>query len=373
MRDWLRESGLFLQGTEYFSCHGRVSSYYGFNVTKTDREPIDQVHAFLAARRIQDGCESSRSGRGRFHAFVAGAFEVLNATSAEETAQILSTNLPKEQRKRQLFECLANYLRLDCSVWTTFDLWRDPRYWAIVEDLLAAQKAFTKGQLVQDTLKWYQGDRSRLEAVIRIRELPSESFPISEGLRKRIWDWPASILYTPLEVAEARYFRDVHEVCVKIGHMDERIYDKYIMEVMDVVHLRQPSDFKARRLKPRGVTPYIDKDRERDPKVRIFFGDTADAIRGRLAACAIEDYVWTLDPELGEMLNPWIDKFVYAVETSVLAGDGLTVDGVQLEGGDDLIRRVAVGEITFEEIQATMPDVIYEHLLAPVQSCGVGK
>src|SRR5260370_38346311 len=101
--------------------------------------------------------------------------------------------------------------------------------------------------------------------------------------------------------------------------MEERVYDKYILEHADIVHLRQPADFKMSRLKPRGVTPYIDKDR-RDRKVRVFFGDTAASLRIRLSEYPPEPYVDTISETLGPIYNPYVDKGVLADENALCAG-----------------------------------------------------
>src|SRR3712207_1302597 len=96
LRDVLQKSGLFVEGTETYSRTLPLNSYYGFNVTKTEREPIDQIHGFIAAKRIQE--RNRESGNpGGFYPFVAGIFEVLNATSTDEVRRIVEDNRRKEE------------------------------------------------------------------------------------------------------------------------------------------------------------------------------------------------------------------------------------------------------------------------------------
>lgn len=100
IREALASSELFVEGTEYFTKNKPVNSYYGFNVTKTEREPLDQIHAFFAAKRIQEQNEKRYGTSGNFHPFVAGIFEVLNAKNPPEAQKIVDVNSKKDAKKK---------------------------------------------------------------------------------------------------------------------------------------------------------------------------------------------------------------------------------------------------------------------------------
>lgn len=365
IRDALRDSELFIEGTEFFTRGNVVNTYYGFNVTKTDREPIDQVHAFLSAKRIQEHNLKHYGQTGQFFPFVAGVFEVLNAKDERGIQRILKINVVKDARKKQIFEKLMREYGINGKVYLTQDLWKASRYWAIFKTLFESGQ-FTKGQLIRDTMKFYDTEE-QLMSVSKVSDIPSEIITLPADLLNLIGDWPAAIIYTPAEVAEAIFFSQEEHVNLKIGHVEERVYDKYLMSIMDVVHLRQPVDMLSRRGNPMKVTPYIAKHR-RKKKIRIFFDDTVDSIRGRIANVEIEDYIYAIDATLGEVLNPFVEKVVFAVEAArCLRATPLKVGGVRLSTGRDVVASLHRGDVTVKQLASQMPDLVSKFVIAPVR------
>jgi len=363
LRDILQPSGLFIEGTETYSQNLPVNTYYGFNVTKTEREPVDQIHGFIAARRIQER-NAVLGEPGMFYPFVAGIFEILNATSREEIGRVVEINGAKEQHKKVLFESILARFRLSGDVFLTHDLWGNPDYWEVLSEVLSSPR-FSYSNLRQDTLKWY-AKPEMLDQVCSVAEVAPGLMALPDKLINRIGKWPAAILYTPIEVAEAMFFARFKRVRCKIGHMDETVYDKYIIPFIDVIHLRQPIDLKSTQFKARGVTPYIDKERPRDPKIRVFFDDVPETLQDRLAHCSIEEYVYTLTPEVGEVLNPILDKCVLAVESARAMGrTPIDVCAVTVESGMDLIRAVYAKKVRIAELAQVMPEFVYSYLIAP--------
>ncbi len=181
----------------------------------------------------------------------------------------------------------------------------------------------------------------------------------------KIGTWRAPIIYTPIEVAEAVFLQQAKKIRCKIGHMEETVYDKYIISVMDVVHLRQPTDFRSSRLKPRTVTPYIDKER-REPNIRIYFDDTIDSIVEKIGSVPSDDYVFTIHPDAGEVLNPIIDKAVLAVESARCMNLGpIKLAGTTVSSGSHLIHAVAAREISVRDIAKDLPGVLFDNLVSP--------
>ncbi|MCP3685313.1 MAG: hypothetical protein GY861_21890 [bacterium] len=365
LRDALLSTGLFIEGTEAYSCSFPVNTYYGFNVTKTNREPIDQIHGFIAAARIKE--RNKKNGqKGMFFPFVAGVFEVLNTTNQEQIRTIVETNENKEQHKKKLFKRIARRFSLPTQVLLTNDLWGNQIYWDIFAEILKKSAGqFSKGSLTQDTLVWYRGREDELEKVNKIKDIAPDLMDIPGKLLRKIGDWPAAIIYTPIEVSEAVYMVRQKKVLCKIGHMDETVYDKYIMQYMDIVHLRQPMDLGATRLKPVGVTPYIDK-KTRDQKIRIFFDDTPQSIRERMSQCKLEEYTFTWSPRFGEVLNPVLDKLVLAIESARIMGlTPIQISKISISTGMELIKAITNNDITIAELAETFPEVIFRYLIEP--------
>lgn len=363
LRDALESSGLFMEGTEHFVLEPSFNSYYGFNVTKTAREPVDQIHGFIAAKRIQSHRQDLGFPCGSFFPFVAGIFEALNTKSVSELAALISTNRMKEDAKKTLFESILTEYQMEGAVLLTHDLWGDAQYWDILASMLKSGR-YSKKSLTNDTLKWYKSE-AEINEYQTIGELAPQLMSIPAPLLNTIESWPAPLLYTPIEVAEALFLKEFRGVKCKIGHMEEKVYDKYILPQMDVVHLRQPADLKSTRIKPRTVTPYIDKER-RDPKLRVFWDDTDESLHTTLEQGSIEEYTLTLDPGVGEVLNPILDKLVLAVESARCMNlVPVRIAGQNIYDGSELIMRVAQREVSIQELAKDFPSVVSTYLIMP--------
>lgn len=365
LRDTLFSTGLFVEGTEHFSSSFPVNSYYGYNVTKSDREPIDQIHGFIAAACINE--RNKFFGKtGTFFPFIAGIFEILNTIGREQPATIIEINAEKENKKKNLFENIARRFNLPVNVLLTRDLWGDEDYWNYFFEVLESSGGqFSERSLRKDTLIWYRGRESELDQINKLKDISAGLMKIPDKLMKKIGGWPGAILYTPIEVTEAVYLNRKYGVSCKIGHMDETVYDKYILPFMDIVHLRQPTDLLSTRAKPVGVTPYIDKD-SRPRKVRIYFDDTPEMIRERISGVNFENYIFTWSERTGEVLHPLVDKCVLAIESARLRGQGpIDFGPISCSNGRDLIFNLYDDKLTIQQIKNFFPDIVYEHLIQP--------
>jgi hypothetical protein len=333
-----------------------TGTYYGYNVTKTDREPIDQVHGFLAASRISRAADNEVP----FFPFVAGLFEVVNATSMQSRDELIVRNRALEARKIHIFQQLTSAFSLKGSAVATADMWNDEDYWRAVAELLRDKTRFSRKALLHDTLRWYADEDAISEALSFAHAL--RGFPVPNSILDRVGTWPAPLLYTPLEVAEAVFLHSTKSVTCKVGHMEERVYDRYIIEWMDLIHLRQPADLKSTLRRPRGVTPYIDKER-RDRKIRLYFEDSADDIAERLAAVTEFEYLRTVSDVVGELLHPVVDKAVLAVEAGIAAGRAsVSVRGETVTSGMDLISRVECGRLSIPQLCDDVPELVATYI-----------
>lgn len=365
IRDVLSSTAIFIEGTEQFSSSFPINSYYGYNVTKSAREPIDQIHGFIAAACIEKR-NSQFGSTGTFFPFIAGIFEILNTVGQEQPKKIIEVNAEKERSKKVLFERIGACFNLPVKVLLTDDLWGDEDYWNyFLEVIETSGSQFSEKSLRNDTLIWYRSRENELDQVNKLRDISPGLMRIPEKLMKKIGDWPAAILYTPIEVTEAIYMNRKKGVSCKIGHMDETVYDKYILPFMDIVHLRQPTDLASTRIKPVGVTPYIDKD-SRPKKLRIFFDDTVESIRERISRLDFDNYIFTWSARTGEVLHPLLDKLVLAIEAARLMGKApITIGAIQVSTGEDLIKSVYNNRVNIQLIVEIFPDLVFEHLIEP--------
>ena len=254
------------------------------------------------------------------------------------------------------------------SVYLTQDLWKDKTYWEVFDGLFEKGQ-FTKRGLIEDTLKFYDS-KEQLMSVSKVNDIPPDVISLTPELRTKIGDWPAAIIYTPAEVSEALFFNREKHVNLKLGHVEERVYDKYICPFMDVVHLRQPSDLASKRLQPKTVTPYIDK-RRKVPQIRVFFDDTLDSISKRIKNIEPEEYIFAIDTSLkdniGEILNPFVEKAIYCVEAARCLGKTpVNVFGATLSEGNDVIDCMYQGKFTVASLARELPLLLESFLLQPV-------
>ncbi len=356
LRDYIAASGLFLEGTERMDINEPLNVYAGINVTKTDKEPIDQLQVFIAAKRIQEWNMEQFGETGVFIPFIAGQYEVLNATSLEEATTIVTQNKKKELQKKKLFTKIIKQFNLNARIITTEDVWSDKRYWNILLSLLGTGD-FLRGALIQDTLNFYE-TKEQLFQTVKVKELPSSVVKLPLPFIKQIGNWPAPLLYTPCEVAEAFYFQQTQNVQCKIGQAQERVYDKYLIDQFTVFRLRQPVDLLSTTQKPFTVTPYIDKAKAKASS-RIYFTDSAKAVRQKVSSVKPGQTVFATDMEFGEVLNPLVEKVILALESArAQQKTPLQIGPIVASSGQELIRSLLRGELTVLDIQTILPSLI---------------
>lgn len=357
LREILERTQLFADSIEQREEDQIIHPYYGFNVTKTELEPVDQIQAFIAAKRIQEHNEESGEKVSFFHAFIAGGFDALHEDSERRVTAVFEKKEKKEFAKKELFLRIMKKLGIRGQVLTTRDLWSNPEYWRCLEEIFN-QGLFTQESLIEDVTQFVYKGLSReevlrrLEKKVKIKDLPRQIFGLTSALIDRIGDWPADIIYTPAEVAEALYLSRKEGVNLKIGPSRERTYDKYISKWMDILHLRQPTAMNSTRFSPKTVTPYIDK---RSDKIRIFFGDKAPEIEGRISITPDEEYIYTMDDTCGSVLNPVVEKMIYCIEVARATGRvPVTIEEVELTDGEDIIRLLK-GKVSTKVLKTELP------------------
>lgn len=361
INELLNPTGLYLESIENFSLGKPINSYYGFNVSCILQEPIDQIQAFIAAKRIQEHNLFKFGSTGLFILFIAGIFEVLNQSSQEKAEKLLDKNGEKETKKQELFERIIEAYGIQGKVHLTTDLWKCEGYWTEFASLFE-MRLFSREGLIQDTLRFV--GKETIDGCIKVSELPESVMSLPPSLREEIGGWPATIIYTPAEVAEAAFFAKNCTTNLKIGPAAERMYDKYIAAFMDIVHLRQPVDLRSQRFSPKTACPYIEKGGKK-AKLRIFFDDTASSVRSKLEQITSEQYVFTVDEEAGIILNPIVEKLVYAVESARALGKSpVSIGHATFQDGKDVSNYILTGG-SVERLKTALPEIAEQYLIEP--------
>lgn len=371
-RKYIQQSGLFLESVEKISQELTSNFYCGFNVTKTNKEPIDQLQSFIVAKRIQDCNFINTGNKGIFISFIGGLFEVLNCKDISEVNQLTEINRPKEESKKKLYQKIYDFYGLEGKILTTEDLWKDQKYWDILKNLFDKQ-VFTRGLLINDTLNFYES-KDQLLSGLKVKDLPSSIVNLPLEFVKKIGNYPAPILYTPAEVSEAYYLQEKYGVTTKIGQAQERPYDKYLYSEFSVYRFKQPVGLNSTLNKPETVTPYIDKSNFEisgmtKTDTRIYFDDTIEQISQKVSTCNDNNYIFATDGNFGEVLSPIIEKAVFAIESGIALGNkSIEINGVDLFSGQDLIDNVLENKISIENIKTNLAVLIDKYVTKPFNS-----
>lgn len=369
LRSYLGQSALLLEGVEQLPLDSSVMVYYGCNVSKTDQEPIDQIQGFLIAKRIQEWNQRNFGEPGLFVPFIGGLFEVLNCKDSDEVPTLLANNSPKEVAKQKLFDTATKLFQINSKSLITKDLWQDQRYWEILKSLFDKQ-VFTRGLLINDAMQFYD-TKEQLMATMKVKELPRDLVNLPLNFIKKIGNYPASLLYTPAEVTEAFYLAEKYGVNTKVGQAQERVYDRYMYDDFSVFRLKQPVALNSSKNKPNTVTPYIAKSintssGEAKDNLRIYFSDTLEQVQEKVASILAQEYVFTVDQDFGEVLNPVLEKAIFAVEAARILGNEVEVNDVPLKTGSDVIEAVSMGSLSVLQVKDQLADLLYQNIIQPI-------
>lgn len=367
LRSYINQSALLLEGVENLANTSIVNCYSGFNVTKTEEEPIDQIQAFIAAKRIQEWNLENFGEPGLFIPFIGGLFEVLNCKTVEEVDQVIQLNRPKEIAKSKLYENICEAFSLNAKILTTSDLWQDQSYWEILKSLFD-REVFTRGLLMNDTMKFYES-KDQLMNAVKVKELPKDLVNLPLEFIKKIGNFPAPILYTPAEVSEAFYLQKKFGINTKLGQAQERVYDKYMYQDFAVYRLKQPVDLTSTKRKPKTVTPYIAKSNfalsgSNKNNLRITFDDSVATIQSKLLGAPTDEAVFCADAEFGEVFNPIVEKTLFAIEAARASKKNpVQIFGNFYNSGEQLVDAILERKISIAQLKTQLPQLIADTIL----------
>lgn len=363
LEDVLGRTDLYLESIEQRTASDTtINAYYGFNVSATEREPIDQVSAFIAAKRIQEHNYSNFRERGKFIQFVAGVFEVLNQPR-DAVEDCLRVNDEKDRKKSQLFSRICKVYDLDAQIVLARDVWSEPAYWHHFQGLLSGG-LLDYELLLGNALNFVT--RSTIDNAALVRDLDGRAFNLPEDVARIIGNWPASLVYAPVEISEAAYFSS-KGINLKIGPARERTYDRYVQSFMDILHLKQSVDMGSDMFLPRTVSPYREQRSRTDriPEIRIFFDDSMEDVKGKVLSVPNSHYVYTMDDVAGVVMNPLVEKAIYAVESARSMGlKAPSIGRKTFHNGAD-VSEFAKSRREFDILKDALPELLYQYVIEP--------
>lgn len=374
LESMLRSTGLFLEGIEnQINTDAVINPYYGFNVSRTDSEPIDQISGFIAAKRIQEFNYARNRNNGTFVAFIAGVFEVLNQPR-DQIGHFMELNGEKDRKKSSLFRTIGASYDLETEVSLTRDLWSNPGYWNEFERMFT-ENWFTHESLERSAKNFVSG--SRINNSVRVKDLKDGGIILylPEHLTDMIGEWHGALIYTPAEISEAAYFASSNGVNLKLGPAAERTYDSYISSFMDIGHLMQSVDLRSDMFYPLCVIPYSTKNARDgdDPEQRIYFDDSFDDVANKIMEYTpTTEYIWTMEHTAGVVLNPVVEKGIYAVESARAMGQRAPpLNGQRLRDGQSVID-FAKEPNNLSMLRDALPELVYKFIIEPFQGVNNG-
>jgi hypothetical protein len=357
----LNQTGLFLEGTDEGIVNSPINAYVGVNVSKTENEPIDQILFFTTLKRIQNWNLTNFGEKGESIIFIGGLFEILNATNSQEVNQIIEINIAKEKEKQELYEKIIKKFGLNTKILITTNLWEDEKYWKLLSEQFENNK-FTRGQLINDSLNFYNS-KEQLFETIKVKELTKYLVNLPLEFIKRYGNWPAPIMYTPAEVTESLFINQYMNINMKVGQAQERVYDKYLINTLSTIRLKQSLALNSTRLKSIPVTPYIDKVKQKE-EIRIFFNDTPAIVSEKVRSVNYDNNVYSIDENFGQTLNPIIGIIVYAFESGICQGENeIYLFEKSFKTGQEFISYLQKNEVSTSEITKSAITLVDNYVL----------
>lgn len=326
---------------------------HGFNTAGADVEPLDQVGSMVAAGLMQEQDQDANSNGEPFVPFIAAAFGGFNQEGYDETIEYFEESGEEAAEKQRLFEGIAEGLNIDIEPVTTEKVFSDQRFWEIFAETVqdtypsfVSLKRDTETIMSQD---YISGKVEAEEAIDAVEDYFDVSIP--EAALQSIQDFErdtgeemrAPHMYITAEIAVSTWLEEKHGVNHKLGPATEKIYDKKIAGFHDTTRMKQPVETHSQQDSPATANPYI----AWDPTANRLFADDEKAEIEEKVQKAPTGYVAAKkhphNGVEGEVLNPVVEKGLYAVEGLRMAGETVEIDGREIESGGELLEYVTEG------------------------------
>ena len=340
---------------------------HGFNTAGAPVEPLDQLGSMVVAGQMQEHDQQMHGENEAFVPFIAAGFGALNQESYDEALEYLEESAEEAEEKAEFLETVGEGLgvEIDGAV-TTEEVFSDQRFWDIFSEEVQEQyPAFTSLKRDAETIMsedYISGKVSASEGLEAIEDhygvdVPQDAveaavqFELETGDQMR-----GPHMYIPAEIAVSRYLEEEMGVNHKLGPATEKIYDKKIAGFHDTTRTKQPVKTHSQEGSPATANPYISWDPTAN---RLFAGDSREEMEEKTGKAPTRYIATEKHPHNGnegEVLNPVLEKGLYAVEGLRMTGEAVEVDGTRLESGDQLLDYVTEGSYDPDSLLEAEPD-----------------
>jgi hypothetical protein len=318
-----------------------------------DVEPLDQLGSFVYAALMQERDEEMAGSSEAFVPFIAAGFGAFNEENYEGAKEYLENSAREAREKVSFFETIADGMGIDVETVTTEEVFSDQRFWDIFAETVqdtypdfVSLKRDTETIMSQDYISGKAEAKEAIDAVedyfdVRIPEAALQS--IQDFERDTGEEMKGPHMYITAEVAVSTYLEEKHGVNHKLGPATEKIYDKTIAGFHNTTRTDQPVKIHSQQDSPATANPYIAWDPTSN---RLFAGDEKEEIEEKVQKAPTGYVAAKKHPHNGvegEVLNPVVEKGLYAVEAMRFLGQTAEIDGIEIESGGDLLEYVTEG------------------------------
>lgn len=340
---------------------------HGFNTAGAAVEPLDQLGSMVVAGQLQELDREVHGSSEGFVPFVAAGFGALNQESQEEAADYLEQSVREGEEKADFLQSLGEGLGVDIDqALTTEDVFRDQSFWEIFSETVQEEypsfvslKRDAETIMSEDYISGKLGAKEGLQAIEQHYEVdvPQEAiqaaveFEIETGEQMK-----GPHMYIPAEIAVSKYLEEEHGVNHKLGPATEKIYDKKIAGFHDTTRMKQPVKNHSQEGSPATANPYIAWDPTAN---RIFADDTREEVEEKMQEAPTRYIAAEKHPHNGnegEVLNPVVEKSLYAVEGLRMTGSTVEVGGTEIGSGEELLEYVTEGSYDPDALLEAEPD-----------------
>jgi hypothetical protein len=326
---------------------------HGFNTAGVSEEPLDQLGSMVMAGKLQEEDQELHGESAAFLPFVAAGFGAFNQENYDEALQYLRDSIEEAREKANFLKSMGDGLDIRVNrALTTEQVFSDQKFWNIFAETVEEHyMSFVSLKRDAETIMsedFISGKVTADKALKAVEDHYSVQVPdigeVAEGFREETGiKMRGPHLYIPAEIAVSRYLEEEFDVNHKLGPATEKIYDKKIADFHDTTRMKQPVKTHSQQGSPATVIPYIAWDTEAN---RIFASDSAEKIRQKFEDAPLDYLVAEKHPHNGnegEVLNPVLEKGLYAIEALRMTGEAASLDDTRIASGDELLGYVTEG------------------------------
>jgi len=95
----------------------------------------------------------------------------------------------------------------------------------------------------------------------------------------------------------------------------------------------------------------------------LYFSDSEELVKGKLNKLTVNSYVYSVDDNFGQTLNPIIEKLIYAYETAICIGKSPKVFGQTMINGQEIVSYLLTNAVDPKILLKETENLILENII----------